>query len=219
MGKTIWLAAVVAVSTLMTAACKEGDSWDVADVRNSIQDTESRGISDGEFSGEWSIDQQVVDTARLVVSGHKLKVRLPESKLTELCFRTNYESSLSGTDKSPLVDVVNLGLPAEISIAEKGYTEKAFYNDIQNTAVNVASATYCTGGAFGNTVNGVRYVVELLTDEPGTAVFKLDTMGWTIAYHVRGFLITDAATMVWSTVIAERPFNLYYNTKERIIDR
>ena len=35
----------------------------------------------GEFEGEWIIDQQVVDTARLVMTNEHFQLRLPEEQL------------------------------------------------------------------------------------------------------------------------------------------
>ena len=83
-GKTVWFMAVVAVSVLILAACSDGGEHDASDVRSNLQASDATHLFDGVYSGEWSIDQQVVDTAQLVVVGNVLKVRLPESILTEL---------------------------------------------------------------------------------------------------------------------------------------
>ena len=75
---------------------------------------------------------------------------------------------------------------------------------------------YYAGASYVTIVDGVRYFVELLSDEAGRTIYKMDTKGWTIAYYVTGCRITDTKTMEWSVWYPEKPFTLYYNTKEQI---
>ena len=210
-GKTVWFMAVVAVSVLILAACSDGGEHDISDVRSNLQASDATHLFDGVYSGEWSIDQQVVVTAQLVVVGNVLKVRLPESILTELCFGPIYDIKPEVLQKAE-----NLGLPAEIQIFSKGYTNEAVYADANSDKAAVGEAMYYAGASYVTIVDGVTYYVELLSDEAGRTVYKMDTMGWTIAYRVTGFRITDTKTMAWSVKHREHPFTLYYNTKERI---
>ncbi|MBR6193902.1 MAG: hypothetical protein IKQ58_00395 [Prevotella sp.] len=207
-GKTVWFMAVVAVSVLILAACSDGGEHDISDVRSNLQASDATHLFDGIYSGEWSIDHQVVDTAQLVVVGNVLKVRLPESILTELCFGPIYDISQYNAEY--------LGLPAEIQIFSKGYTNEAVYADANSDKAAVGEAMYYAGASYVTIVDGVTYYVELLSDEAGRTVYKMDTMGWTLAYQVTGFRITDTKTMAWSVKHREHPFTLYYNTKERI---
>ncbi len=215
-GKTVWLMAVVAVGVLMLAACSDGGEHDASDVRSNLQATDATHLFDGVYSGEWSIDQLVVDTAQLVVVGNVLKVRLPESVLTELCFGPIGNGEVIFIDPEVHHKAEFLGLPAEIQIYNKGYTNEAVYADANSDKAEVGEVMYYAGASYVTIVDGVTYVVELLSDEAGRTVYKMDTMGWTIAYRVTGFRITDTKTMAWSVKHREHPFTLYYNTKERI---
>lgn len=216
-GKTVWFMAVVAMSVLIMAACSDGDSRDIADVRSNLEATDATHMFDGIYSGEWSIDQHVVDTAQLVVVGNVLKVRLPESVLTELCFGPiGIEKSSATIDSEVRHKAENIGLPVEIQISNKGYTNEAVYADANSEKAAVGETMYYAGASYVTIVDGVTYYVELLSDEAGRTVYKLDTMGWTIAYRVTGFRITDTRTMAWRVEHQEHPFTLYYNTKERI---
>ena len=215
-GKIVWFMAVVALSVLIMGACKDGDSRDIADVRSNLQATDATHLFDGVYSGEWSIDQLVVDTAQLVVVGNVLKVRLPEAVLTELCFGPIDDIEKSYTTTNELHQAEFLGLPTEIQIFSKGYTNEAIYADVESDNAAVGEVMYYAGASYVTIVDGVTYYVELLSDEAGRTVYKMDTMGWTIAYRVTGFRITDTKTMEWSVKHREHPFTLYYNTKERI---
>ena len=216
-GKTVWFMAVMAVSVLIMAACSDGGEQDISDVRSNLQATDATHLFDGVYSGEWSIDQQVVDTAQLVVVGNVLKVRLPESVLTELCFGPIGNGEvISSIDSEVHHQAEFLGLPAEIQIYSKGYTNEAVYADANSDKAAVGEAMYYAGASYVTIVDGVTYVVELLSDEAGRTVYKMVTMGWTIAYRVTGFRITDTKTMEWRVQYQKQPFTLYYNTKERI---
>ena len=213
---TVWLMAVVAVGVLIMAACSDGGEHDASDVRSNLQATDATHLFDGVYSGEWSIDQLVVDTAQLVVVGNVLKVRLPESVLTELCFGPIGNGEVPSINSEVHHKAEFLGLPAEIQIYSKGYTNEAVYADANSDKAEVDEAMYYAGASYVTIVDGVTYYVELLSDEAGRTVYKMDTMGWTIAYRVTGFRITDTKTMAWSVKHREHPFTLYYNTKERI---
>ncbi len=219
--------AVMAVSVLIMGACSDGDSRDIADVRNSFQATDTTHLFDGVYNGVWTIGQQVVDTAQLVIVGNVLKVRLPEDRLTEFWLPKSDQSPKIAAFFPPLSDewdgtatelpeVVSLNRPAELPISSIGYTDTALYANIEGEMANVGEAMYYAGASYVTIVDGVTYFVELLSDEAGRTVYKMDTMGWTLAYQVTGFRITDVKTMAWSVKHLEHPFALYYNTKERI---
>ena len=209
--------AVMALSVLIMGACKDGDSRDIADVRSNLQATDATHLFDGVYSGEWSIDHQVVDTAQLVVVENVLKVRLPESILTELCFGPIGNGKVtSSIDSEVHHKAENLGLPAKIQIFSKGYTNEAVYADAYSDKAAVGEAMYYAGASYVTIVDGVTYYVELLSDDPVRTVYKMDTMGWTLAYQVTGFRITDTKTMEWRVQHQEHPVTLYYTTTERI---
>ena len=85
-----WLIAILAASMLILSACK-GPDEDIADVRSNLSQTGVSFIGKS-FNGVWTVDKQVVDTARLEVTD-VFRVRLPEVYLGAACFEKEYVSS------------------------------------------------------------------------------------------------------------------------------
>jgi len=211
---TSWLMAILATGMLMLSACSEGDE-EKSDVRSNIQATEAIGVS---YNGEWTVDKQVVDTARLKMTD-VLTVRLPEAYLVSLCFSGLTEEY--GTDKATLstgTAIEPMGQPIKIVVKDQGYTNDAVFSDFMNTAEKYDSTTLYRSAYFVVNVNGDNYVVELLSTENGNAVYRADTMGWTIAIPIDRFRITNVKTLEERVKRLANPITLYYNTKERIME-
>ena len=209
--------AILAAGMLMLSACKDADSGVYDDVRSPISEAESYSKSES-FTGEWTVDKQVVDTARLEVT-EVLRVRLPEAYLVSLCFSGLTEEY--GTDKATLstgTAIEPMGLPTMITVKDQGYTNDAVFSDFMNTAEKYDSTTLYRSAYFVVNVNGDNYVVELLSTENGSAVYRGDTMGWTIAIPIDRFLITNVKTLEERVKRLDNPITLYYNTKERIME-
>ena len=211
-GKTRWFIAIVTVGVLMLSACSAGDG-DMADVRSNIQASASTGVS---FNGEWTVGKQVVDTARLVMT-EALTVRLPETYLVGLCF--NSAAKEYGTDKASVPTAIEpMGVPTRIEIRNQGYTDEAVFSDFTTAAEKYDGVMLYRSAYFVVNIDGVDYLVELLSTENGNAVYRADTMGWTIAIPVDRFRITNVETMEERIQQLDEPFTLYYNTTERIFD-
>ena len=204
--------AILATGMLMLSACTVDDE-EKSDVRSNIQATEAIGVS---YNGEWTVDKQVVDTARLKMTD-VLTVRLPEAYLVSLCFSGLTEEY--GTDKATLstgTAIEPMGLPTMITVKDQGYTNDAVFSDFTNTAEKHDSTTLYRSAYFVVNINGDNYVVELLSTENGSAVYREDTMGWTIAIPIDRFRITNVKTQEEREQRLDNPITLYYNTKERI---
>ena len=67
------------------AGCSVGDTDGSADYNTEASSSNAAGW--GVYEGEWTVNKQVVDTARLVVAA-TMRVRLPEQYLLGLCFRS-----------------------------------------------------------------------------------------------------------------------------------
>ena len=211
---TSWLMAILATGMLMLSACTVEDE-EKSDVRSNIQATEAIGVS---YNGEWTVDKQVVDTARLKMTD-VLTVRLPEAYLVSLCFSGLTEEY--GTDKATLstgTAIEPMGLPTMITVKDQGYTNDAVFSDFTNTAEKHDSTTLYRSAYFVVNVNGDKYLVELLSTENGNAVYRVDTMGWTIAIPIDRFRITNVKTLEERVKRLDNPITLYYNTKERIME-
>ena len=206
--------AILATGMLMLSACTVEDE-EKSDVRSNIQATEAIGVS---YNGEWTVDKQVVDTARLKMTD-VLTVRLPEAYLVSLCFSGLTEEY--GTDKATLstgTAIEPMGQPIKIVVRDQGYTNDAVFSDFTNTAEKYDSTTLYRSAYFVVNVNGDKYLVELLSTENGNAVYRADTMGWTIAIPIDRFRITNVMTLEERVQRLAQPITLYYNTKERIME-
>ena len=203
---TGWLMAMLAAGVLMLSACSEGSEGLSAAESGNYAQSDSRAGS--VFTGEWTVDKQVVDTARLEVA-EALRVRLPEAYLVSLCFG-------SVTDNvSEAAAIEPLGIAATIEIRDQGYTNGAVFSGFVPSAEKSGGVTLYRTACFAVSVNGDRYLVELLSTENGTAVYRADTMGWTIVIPIGRFRITNVLTREVREQRLGKPVTLYYNTKER----
>lgn len=203
---TGWLMAMLAAGVLMLSACSEGSEGLSAAESGNYAQSDSRAGS--VFTGEWTVDKQVVDTARLEVA-EALRVRLPEAYLVSLCFGSVTDNASEAAAIEPL------GIAATIEIRDQGYTNGAVFSGFVPSAEKSGGVTLYRTACFAVSVNGDRYLVELLSTENGTAVYRADTMGWTIVIPIGRFRITHVLTREVREQRLGKPVTLYYNTKER----
>lgn len=163
------------------------------------------------YDGEWTVNKQVVDTARLEVNG-VLKVRLPEDYLTRLCFA---ELSSVTSGKAETMTVLK-GQPAVIHFTDQGYTTTTSFANIGVAESSLNGVVMFSHASFTVALNGVDYRMELLSKEPGTAVYRNDTGLWTIAIPVSAFLVTNLNTQEESEHQLPSAVTIYYNAKKRI---
>ena len=161
------------------------------------------------YDGEWTINKQVVDTARLEVTT-VLNVRLPEFYLGLSCFEDDYISSVPPT----MIDYK--GQPAVIRFKDQGYTENASFSSISSTEKSFEGTVLFSNASFLVAINGVDYRVDLLSDEPGNAVYRNDNGQWTIGFTVSSFIVTNLNTNEEQMRTPHKPIALYYSTKNRI---
>jgi hypothetical protein len=109
-----------------------------------------------------------------------------------------------------------MGVPTRIEIRNQGYTDESVFSDFADSAEKYDGVMLYRSGYFVVNIDGVNYLVELLSTENGSAVYRADTMGWTIAIPVDWFRITNVQTMEQQERTLKTPITLYYNTKERI---
>ena len=207
------LLAILAAGVLMLSACSEGSEGLSAAESGNYAQSDSRAGS--VFTGEWTVDKQVVDTARLEVA-EALRVRLPEAYLVSLCFGSVTDNaSEAAAIASEAAAIEPLGIAATIEIRDQGYTNGAVFSGFVPSAEKSGGVTLYRTANFVVSVNGDRYLVELLSTENGTAVYRADTMGWTIVIPIGRFRITHVLTREVREQRLGKPVTLYYNTKER----
>ena len=162
------------------------------------------------YDGEWTADKHVLDTARLEVNG-VLKVRLPEMYLGVACFEREYFSSMTPAS------VRYSGHPVMLLFTAQGYTEQASFNLLSSYSKTYTDQKqHYNIASFVVIVNGVEQRVDVLTDEPGNAVYRNDTGLWTIGFTVTAFCVTNMLTGDIEMRIPHKPLELYYNATRRI---
>lgn len=203
-----WYLPTLMAAMMMMEGCGAGDGDSYVDLRG--RDFKDEVIS-AVFEGEWTVNKQVVDTARLTVSGDRtLRVRLPENYLLGLCFP-------NGTDKSNATPIVPANIQSTVEIYPQGYSEQAQYNDFYSTTIKDENAKNSFRTCFFlATVGGELCSINLLSYENATAVMQTANGQWTLGIPVNTFLVTNQATNQSVEHKLSIPVTLYYNTKERV---
>ena len=201
MMKRTYLLMLWAAGLLLTAACTN-DS-DMLGMEISLPNDYSRTRC--VYDGEWTVNKQVVDTARLEVF-YELKLRLPEDYLTRLCF----------PDKSGAEKPQPKGTPMVVELLTSGYTQQMeLYTFLTMMKGSGGKALYGSGYYYV-TIDGTDYRIDLLCSESSSSIFRQDTQLWTIAIPVRSFLIANTVTGEEREQPLASPVTIYYNAKQRI---
>ena len=161
------------------------------------------------YDGEWTIDKEVVDTARLEVT-NALKVRLPAIYLSASCFEKEFVSSLKP------FHIAYKGQPVVIPFKDQGYSSNATFNSISSVEKSYNGITLFQHASFYVTIDGINHQVDLFSDEPGNAVYRNDNEQWTIGFTISSFRVTNLNTHEKQVRMPKTPITLYYSTKKRI---
>ena len=184
----------------MMVGCHVSDE-EYVDLRPPIADSEIFYI----YDGEWSVNKQVVDTARLVLSGDgTIRIRLPESYLLGLFSHEN----------APFVPA---NRPTTINIYQQGYSEQSQYMSFNSNALKDKNEKICySTSSFLATIGGEACIIGILSYENATAVIQNATGQWTLGIPIDAFLVTSQQTGQSTEYRLPIPVMLYYNTKKRI---
>ena len=201
MMKRTYLFILWATALLLTAACANDSDMLCYEPPRFDAYSDAAGI----YDGEWTVNKQVVDTARLEVFD-KLTLRLPEDYLTRLCF----------PDKSGAESPQSKGTPMVVELLTQGYTKQMeLYSFLTMMKDSGGKALYGSG-YFYVTIGDTDYRIDLLCSESSSSIFRLDTGLWTIAIPIRGFLIVNTMTNEEREQSLSQPVTIYYNAKQRI---
>ena len=202
MMKKTYLFILWATALLLTAACTNDSDM----VSYSLPHFNANSDAAGIYDGEWTVNKQVVDTARLEI-GNSLKLRLPEDYLTRLCF----------PDKSGAESPQPQGKSIEVYLSTQGYSEQMeLYNFFYAIFDKKNGKRFYSIGYYYATITDVDYRIDLLSNDYGNAIFRLDTQLWTIAIPIRGFFIANTITNEEREQPLSQPITIYYNAKTRI---
>lgn len=196
------LALTLTAAGCLLAGCKDMDDYDYSP---GMGQNDVAILPPGVFDGEWTVNRQVVDTARLTVDS-RLRVRLPEAYLTELCFPGEAPEAIVGNE------------PQSYTVHQQGYSEQSQFMTLEAPTMTQADGqkVFYLPCHFRTFVGGQGYSVSILSRENGLAVYSNETQLWTIGIPVNGFQVkSDEATepdIVW----LPQTVSLYYNAKARI---
>ena len=200
--KRVYLFILGATALLLMAACANDSDMLCYEPPRFDAYSDAAGI----YDGEWTVNKQVVDTARLEI-GSSLKLRLPEDYLTRLCF----------PDKSGAESPQPQGKSIEVYLSTQGYSEQMeLYNFCYAIFDQKNGKRFYSIGYYYATITDVDYRIDLLSNDYGNAIFRLDTGLWTIAIPIRGFLIANTITNEEREQPLSQPVTIYYNAKQRI---
>lgn len=185
--------------TLLTVSCSQEEDQ-IRDLQAQIDKTKKFMI----YDGEWTVDKQVADTARLSIRNDLAAVMLefPVIYLSNLFFQN--EDSL----------IVTQWYLYPLNLTEQAFSEIGNYHVII-PADRFGESEYIIGG-FQVTKNRITKEVMLITNEMGNGIYRLDTGLWTISFTISSYYITNGATGESSLNPLPEPITLYYNAKKRI---
>ena len=197
----------VAIGILTMTSC----STDADDV---YMDLRENFASFSVYEGVWTVDREIVDSARLDVTDHHLILLLPVDYLTRLCFPEDGEESQNNF--SGYGNVTPHQELAHIAITGQGYTEKANYNVFSPEIRDFADKALFCQASFVVEKEGTELLVSLLSNEQGTAIYQTDYDQWTIGIPISCFLITNNETQEQIMRQLPAPVTIYFNTQRRI---
>ena len=190
---------LVVTMTLLTVSCSQEEDQ-IRDLQAQIDKTKKFMI----YDGEWTVDKQVADTARLSIRNDLAAIMLefPVIYLSNLFFQN--EDSL----------IVTQWYLYPLNLTEQAFSEIGNYHIII-PADRFGESEYIIGG-FQVTKNHITKEVMLITNEMGNGIYRLDTGLWTISFTISSYYITNGATGESSLNPLPEPITLYYNAKKRI---
>ena len=199
--KTAWMV-VTMLSILALTACDREEEK----IKNlsAYVSTEAPNYTLYNYDGEWTVDKQVADTARLSIRNDLAAVMLefPVIYLSNLFFQN--EDSL----------IVTQWYLYPLNLTEQAFSEIGNYHIII-PADRFGESEYIIGG-FQVTKNRITKEVMLITNEMGNGIYRLDTGLWTISFTISSYYISNGATGESSLNPLPEPITLYYNAKKRI---
>ena len=197
-----WCLLAMTVGTMMVmTGCSVGDDADSTDLPTAQPDNEAI-VAESIYEGVWTVNKQVVDTARLVVS-ETMQVRLPERYLLSLC---------------SFVSAEPCNTPTLIRLWTQGYSKQSQYHSFSasNTETADGQMIFNTCAFYAN-INGTMCRISLLSkDINANAVLQNATGQWTLVIPISAFLVRDLTTGESNMWELPNTITIYYNTKQRI---
>lgn len=198
---------------------------------------ESPGISQfGEFEGDWILNNEKIDTAKLIVTEHSFIVRQPSEPLIKYAAKEfidnpqivfekmNNASSFEEINDNNGFDLSDLVVEASNDLycwfyEPQGYSANKSYNAF-------SSSSYATQTDF-KIIRGTMYYVlknekatfgylSIMTDKPMVAVFDRNTQLWTIRITLNKLSYVIGGDTYETIVDLSSPVDLLFVTTKKV---
>lgn len=165
----------------------------------------------GEFDGEWIIDQQVVDTARLVMTNEHFQLRLPEEQLLRYALgllSSSGDVSTPGSVSPSFDDTPDYQKAYETSdnsqwsFQLQGFSENKAYYEFYDTLLDSTDQnafSVCSGKVLFILDNeeAFSWPLAFYSNEPKVAIFDRDTKLWTIKITLNKMYEGSDGDKIW----------------------
>lgn len=163
------------------------------------------------YDGEWTVNKQIIDTARLVVGPTNVSVRFPHRYLADLYILTSNE-----TDQN-VGTAVNTYKATDIKLSALGYSEQwQYYALALPSIVGADSELLTVPCSFETTIADTPYSISLLCQNNASAMTDIATGQWTLIIPIKTLLVTNLSTGHSTLHKLNTTIVLYYNTRQQI---
>ena len=216
------LLGVLLMGVCLLAACDDGEHMDSQSVYQ-MMDEYNRYLSESSnvYTGEWVVDKQVVDTARLRKEKDQFMFVYPEKFLAQRAFQDNAANLVC----RPVQQVLYFVLAGNSEHSTYANIE-GHYNGFYNIEVSgpggfpVAPKPWMLpeSGSYSFLVaqDGLQYRIDILGKENGTAIFDMNTMFWSLAIPIDKIVLTNMQTGEQKTEELTSTMMLVFNPKKEI---
>ena len=173
------------------------------------------------YEGEWKVNDQMVDTARLEVTamdGGDVAVATASVRLPGQYLLSNYVVPLYAQAKGYEADDVSFEVfnqYTDLRLMMQGYSQQSqFLSFAQSSSPGYGYQVVW----FLAKIDDTMYRVILMSKDTVIAILQKGTGQWTLGIRIDGILLSD----MYASMLTELPLqlptavNLYYSTKRRI---
>ena len=159
------------------------------------------------FDGEWSVDQQVIDTTRMEYIEYNEKeliIELPEKYLLDLF--------MQGSDCHVKIHEVQI----DYFLKRRGYSEDAVFFDLMMYYGfgDIGEGNYLNGRFYAE-VDGKDDIFGIISSTLGNVVYRPKNEQYTIAVPVSSIIRLGDGYYERTEVKLPQPITLYYNTTKK----
>ena len=205
---------------LALSACSDDSSYEYPIGQNQDPSTRSDSVT---YEGDWIVNVQFGDSAVYAIgtvmrNGEKVNEQAVDMAYQEasntltVLFPEKYLASLWRR----YANVSPTGIPAVLKLQAQGYTENLRFCTCSSAVRSWDNVAYYVNGSCCVDIDTVRYRIELLSAESGTAMYRLNPELWTMGIPFENLLVTNLQTNEEHLFTLSASFTLYFSSKKRI---